>query len=177
VNDTSNAQRLSATFVGRARERARLARLTASHPVVTVIGPAGVGKTRLVAEAIRGWDRRFRGGRWWIDLASIAEPELVARFIADQLGLRQPVSTDLPAALARRVGGQRALLVLDNCEHLLEAVANTISGLVTAPAGLAVLATSREPLGIVGTLPMQRRPRRRGQCARLARPPSLPESP
>jgi predicted ATPase/DNA-binding NarL/FixJ family response regulator len=138
------------TFVGRARERARLARLIASHRLVTVVGPAGVGKTRLVAEAIPAWGRRFPAARWWLDLTAIGEPDLVERFLTDQLGLRPHTGSNLFEVLATRLADQRALLVLDNCEHLLEVVARIASELVARVPLLAILATSRERLGTAG---------------------------
>jgi predicted ATPase len=137
-------------FVGRAGERVRLVRLIASRRLVTVIGAPGVGKTRLVAEAVEAWERRFPGGRWWLDLASIRDPDLVERFLADQLGLRARPHRDLPTAVAARFAGQPALLVFDNCEHLLADVASRTSGLLASSASLRVLATSRESLGIAG---------------------------
>jgi hypothetical protein len=83
----------------------------------------GVGKTSLVAEAIPAWGRRFPAARWWLDLTAIREPDLVEHFLTDQLGLRPHTGSSLFEVLATRLAGQRALLVLDNCEHLLEVVA------------------------------------------------------
>lgn len=146
----TSAAPYASTFIGRARERAVLARRVASHRLVTVVGPLGVGKTRLVAESVQGWARRFPGGRWWLDLASIREPDVLTHVLADRLGLHQPVDGDLSAVLATRLAGQRALLVFDNCEHLLEAVSDATSELLPATASLRILATSREPLGAAG---------------------------
>ena len=145
-----NAPTFASRFVGRARERARLVRLIASHRLVTVTGLAGVGKTRLVAEAVLAWDRRFPGGRWWFDLTSIREPDLIEEFVADQLGVRARRHRDLPTAVATRLAGEPALLVFDNCEHLLAGAAKTTSRLLASCASLRVLTTSRQLLGIAG---------------------------
>lgn len=77
-------------FVGRAQECAELRRLAAGSRLVTVLGPGGVGKTRLVARVADGWGLRFPGGIWWFDLAAVQEPEMVAQMVADEVGVRSP---------------------------------------------------------------------------------------
>ncbi|KXK60623.1 hypothetical protein AWW66_17850 [Micromonospora rosaria] len=133
------------SFVGRRTELARLTGLLAEHRLVTVIGPGGVGKTRLALEAAR--TRTDPDGPWLVELAGLRDGTLVARAVADALGL--PVPPGL-AELAAILGGRHTLVVLDNAEHLLGSVAEVVAALVAAGPGVRVLVTSRQPLGIPG---------------------------
>ncbi len=132
------------TFVGREAERARLAERVASHRLVTVVGPGGIGKTRLVAELLAGGVPPFAGGVHGVELAAIGPREEIGSEVAGQLGLP---SLD---ALLLRLGDAPALLVLDNCEHLLGAAARLCAHLLEATPALHLLATSRAPLGLDG---------------------------
>ncbi|MFE3171471.1 BTAD domain-containing putative transcriptional regulator [Amycolatopsis sp. NPDC059090] len=143
------------SFVGRTDDLARIDTLLAAGRLVTVLGPGGAGKTRLALEAARR--REYRDGSWLIDLSSVTEPTKVAAAMLAAIGLRgtalfepsaKPVS-DLEV-LADQLGGKESLLVVDNCEHLIDAVAHLLSALLPRCAGLRVLATSREPLAIDG---------------------------
>lgn len=136
-------------FVGRSEECAELRRLAAGSRLVTVLGPGGVGKTRLTAKVADGWGQRFAGGIWWFDLATVQEPEMVARMVADEVGVRSP-GTDPVGGIATVLAGRGALLVLDNCEHLAAACAGLVSGLLAACPPVRIVATSREPLAIAG---------------------------
>jgi non-specific serine/threonine protein kinase len=111
------------SFVGRERELTEVARLLEDARLVTLVGAPGVGKTRLalqVAEALR---RRFSDGIWFIELAALAEPALVANAVAATLGVHDDPRRPPLTALADHLGGRRVLLVLDNCEHLVAACA------------------------------------------------------
>ena len=129
-------------FFGRDRDLAALTALVAAHPVVTVAGSGGAGKTRLVREFAAG----ARGPVWFAELADVTDPEAVAGAIAATAGVvrASPFHGHLAVALADAAG----LLVVDNCEHLIERCAQLISELAERCHGLRIIATSREPLNI-----------------------------
>ncbi|MFE3651021.1 BTAD domain-containing putative transcriptional regulator, partial [Streptomyces sp. NPDC059152] len=149
------------SFVGRDRDLARIGTLLAAGRLVTVVGPGGAGKTRLAVEAARRHRSGYRDGVWMIDLASVTEPVEVGAALLAAIGLRGAVLFEASAklrgdpvgeldVLADELGGRESLLVVDNCEHLVDAVAHLTSELLARCAGLRVLATSREPLAIDG---------------------------
>jgi predicted ATPase/DNA-binding SARP family transcriptional activator len=131
------------SFVGRDRDLARLQALLAGARLITLVGPGGVGKTRLAAELAAGWEAR--DGVWLAELAGITDPDEVLAAVCAALGLR-PVAAELASQLA----GQQLLIVLDNCEHLLDACARLAHDLLGGCPGVRILATSREPLTITG---------------------------
>jgi predicted ATPase/DNA-binding CsgD family transcriptional regulator len=114
--------------------------------LVTVTGPGGVGKTRLVAEVARAIADRFADGVWLAELAPVTDAGSVSIAVADALGLQLAPG----AELATMLGRQQLLLVLDNCEHVLDAAARLCEEVLAAADDVRVLTTSREPLGIVG---------------------------
>ncbi|RAY13761.1 AfsR/SARP family transcriptional regulator [Actinomadura craniellae] len=139
------------TFVGREEELRRVGKRLAGERLVTVLGPGGVGKTRLAVEA----GGRERGDVCFVDLAPLGDGAEVPQAMLSALGLRESrlrpegsgqAADRLVAALADR----RLLLILDNCEHVIDAAARIVHRLLAACPGLRVLATSREPLGITG---------------------------
>jgi predicted ATPase/DNA-binding CsgD family transcriptional regulator len=138
------------SFVGRAGEVGEVAGLLTDTRLVTVTGPGGVGKTRLAGEVARRVADRFADGVWLVELAKVREPALAQAAVSAALGVRQssgmPVLGSLVAVLARR----QLLLVLDNCEHLLEVVAELCGVLLPAADDVRILATSREPVGVAG---------------------------
>ena len=138
------------SFVGRDREIAEVEGLLADNRLVTLIGPGGTGKTRLASavafEAVVG----FEDGSWWVELAPISEPDLVAQVVAQALRVPEPPGRSPTEAIAEDLSDLEILLVLDNCEHLVGACAELAWALLGACPGLAVLATSREALGIGG---------------------------
>ncbi|WP_433531145.1 BTAD domain-containing putative transcriptional regulator [Micromonospora sp. CA-263727] len=133
------------SFVGRDAERARLNALLAEHRLVTVTGPGGVGKTRLAMESL--CERADPDGPWLVELAGVRDGTLLARTVADALGLPEPAG--LPE-LARLVGERRTLIVLDNAEHLVDAVADLATALLAAGPAVQILVTTRQSLGIAG---------------------------
>ena len=137
-------------FFGRAPEITQIKELLAEYRLVTVTGVGGVGKTRLSLRVAEDVLDDFADGVWLVELAPLSDPALVAQAIAVRLGARenpgQPFLESLTAYLRRR----QALLVLDNCEHLLEACAQLVETLLRACPRLAILATSREPLDSEG---------------------------
>ena len=133
------------TFIGRRRELATLRGLLSSARLLTLAGTGGIGKTRLAAALAR----RIRVDQIaWLDLASIRDPRDVAAAFASSLGL--PTETVDVASLASALGARRTLIVLDNCEHVLEAAAEISLSVLAASPRSRLLATSRTPLGVAG---------------------------
>ncbi|WP_406640422.1 BTAD domain-containing putative transcriptional regulator [Amycolatopsis sp. WGS_07] len=149
----SNLPAALTSFVGRDEDLARIAELLATSRLITVLGPGGAGKTRLALEAARRHE--YPGGAWLIDLASVSEPAEIGAAVLAGIGLRggalfeARTGTELDV-LADQLGGRERLLLMDNCEHLIDAVAHLVAALLPRCGGLRVLATSREPLAIDG---------------------------
>jgi predicted ATPase/DNA-binding CsgD family transcriptional regulator len=138
------------SFVGRAGALREVAGLLGEYRLVTVTGPGGVGKTRLAGQVARLVAGRFADGAWLAELAPVRDPAQVAAVVAAALGIREQPGTPVAGALARVLAGQQLLLVLDNCEHVIEAAAELCAGLLAACDDVRVLATSREPLAVAG---------------------------
>ncbi|MEV4002392.1 BTAD domain-containing putative transcriptional regulator [Actinomadura sp. NPDC049753] len=138
------------SFVGRERELAETRRLLRASRLVTLTGVGGVGKTRMALRAAGQARSHFPDGVWLADLAALTDSTLVARAVAEALGLRDQSVRSAMDALADHVRDRDLLLVLDNCEHLVDAVARLVQRLLCAAPGLRVLATSRERLGVPG---------------------------
>ena len=138
------------SFVGRRRELAEIKRLLTRSRLVTLTGTGGAGKTRLALRAAAGLRRAFRDGVWLVQLELLRDPALVAQVVARKLGLQDRAGYAPAASLAEFLAGRQLLLVLDNCEHLVDAAAKLTDQLLRAATGLRVLATSREALNIDG---------------------------
>jgi predicted ATPase/class 3 adenylate cyclase len=138
------------TFVGRAQELAAVDELVKAGRLVTVTGPGGAGKTRLCVELAARLAPSFQAGAPVSDLSPLTDPSLVPATIAAAFGVRPAGGVDLLGAVSGELAGQRALLVVDNCEHLLDAAAMAVDRLLLISPGLRVIATSREPLGVRG---------------------------
>ena len=137
------------SFVGRRREVALTRRLLSRGRLLTLTGVGGVGKTRLALRMAAEVRRTFPDGVWFVELAALHDPQLVPHSMASALELRQ-VSAEPTADLAQYLERKQLLVVLDNCEHLSQAVAVMVSKLLAAAPGLRVLATSRHVLGVEG---------------------------
>lgn len=135
-------------FVDRRTEVVELAALVSAGRLVSILGPGGVGKTRLATEAVPLLVPSFSDGVWLIELASLRNGEAVALEVATALGVRAEAERSVVETLADALSGKRLLLVLDNCEHVLSAILDLVHGLLASCAGVHVLATSREPLGL-----------------------------
>jgi predicted ATPase/DNA-binding CsgD family transcriptional regulator len=137
------------SFVGRSVELDKVADLLARYRMVTVTGPGGMGKTRLAGEVAQRVAGRFADGVWLAELAGVTDPDLVPAAVAAALGMQH---TGGPAmqALAEALAARQVLLVLDNCEHLIDAVAGLCGTLLAAADDVRILATSREPAGVAG---------------------------
>ncbi|BDM74584.1 SARP family transcriptional regulator (plasmid) [Streptomyces nigrescens] len=149
------------SFIGRDDDLARIDTLLTSGRLVTVLGPGGAGKTRLAVEAARRRRHAYPDGVWLIDLASVTEPAKVGAALLATIGLRGSALFEASAklrgnpvgeleVLADQLDGRETLLVVDNCEHLIDAVAHLVAALLARCATLRVLATSREPLTVDG---------------------------
>jgi non-specific serine/threonine protein kinase len=137
-------------FVGREDDIAALKRMLFGHRFVTMTGPGGVGKSRLALRVARSLADAYRDGVWWVELASLSDARFLAQTVASTLGIRSDADGGFNRSLQRQLRTQELLIVLDNCEHLVDACAALVSGLVRACEGVTVLTTSREPLGTSG---------------------------
>ncbi|MGW2559413.1 BTAD domain-containing putative transcriptional regulator [Streptomyces sp. NPDC001514] len=164
------------SFVGRDRELEALREQLASHRLVTLVGTGGVGKTRLALEAADG-ARGAADTVWVIELASVRDGASVTEAVLTALGAREPHvraagdpqgrGPEPPAQLVEVCGARRMLLVMDNCEHVVDAVAGLVETVLTRCPGVSVLATSREPLGVPGEAVRKVEPLTRGGALRL----------
>ncbi|WNM32480.1 BTAD domain-containing putative transcriptional regulator [Streptomyces sp. Li-HN-5-11] len=137
-------------LIGRERESDEVERLLLRSRLLTLTGPGGCGKTRLALAVAARRTGALRDGVWFVDLATLTEPHLVPDAVADVLGIQLPPAGAAREALVGQLRGRELLLVLDNCEHLVDACAALVSDMVARCPGVAVLATSREPLHSYG---------------------------
>jgi predicted ATPase/DNA-binding CsgD family transcriptional regulator len=137
------------SFVGREAEIARVRDALASHRLVTLTGAGGSGKTRLAIEAARGLTAS-PDGEWFAGLAAVSNPELVLQTVGEVVGVREAPSGSLLDALIERLSQKQMLIVLDNCEHVIDASAELVDQLLRVCPGVRVLATSRERLRVEG---------------------------
>ena len=158
------------SFVGRERELGEVAALLGAHRLVTLTGPGGTGKTRLALQAAAEALEAYPDGVWLVDLAALADPALVPQAVAAAVGVREEPGRPLLATLADALRPRRLLLLLDNCEHLLDACARLADALLRACPHVTILATSREALGLAGEtawrVPSLAVPGRRGHAPR-----------
>jgi predicted ATPase/DNA-binding SARP family transcriptional activator len=139
------------SLVGRQQALAEATELVGGHRLVTLIGPPGVGKSRLALEAARAVQHDFAGGVWFVELARAVRPADVARVVARTLDARGPApGRDPLARVAQRLGQANVLLVLDGCEPVIEEAARVAAGVLAECPGVRVLATSREVLHLEG---------------------------
>jgi diguanylate cyclase (GGDEF)-like protein len=145
-----NLPRYRTPIVGRHAEASAITKLLQASSLVTIAGPGGIGKTRLaVAVALQGVDAQS-DGTWFADFAPLTDPELVATTLAAAIGLNLGSSQDPVAAIVTLLKPQHMLLVLDNCEHVIEGAARLADAIGAACPRVRILATSRESFGIDG---------------------------
>jgi predicted ATPase/class 3 adenylate cyclase len=147
-----NLPYLRTGLVGRDDARRALADLLPTTGIVSIVGPGGVGKTRLAVQLAFDVVPRMADGAWLVELAPVSDPALVAPAVAAALSVQEQPGRSIEDLLVEHLGGRELLLLLDNCEHLLDAVAALVERLSQHSPRLTVLATSREPLDVDGEL-------------------------
>jgi predicted ATPase/class 3 adenylate cyclase len=137
-------------FVGRERAIAETAALLSTARLVTLVGPGGIGKTRLALQVAAHVLTSFIDGVWLVELAPLTNPDLMLQSVASTLGLREIPGVPLLRLITDYLRGKQVLLLLDNCEHLVEACARLADQLLHSSPHLHIMATSREALGVAG---------------------------
>ena len=140
------------SFVGREREVAEIAELLGTHRLVTLVGSGGIGKTRTSLQVAANLLDGSGNGVWFVELAPLASGEYIPAAVAQALGLALPPEGDALANLVKVIKSWQALLVFDNCEHLIEGAARFISAVVRGCPKISVLASSRQALGVAGEM-------------------------
>jgi class 3 adenylate cyclase len=138
------------SFVGREQDIADVSELLAQHRLLTLVGSGGVGKTRLALHVGAELLDRYPEGVWFVDLAPISDPELVSSVTAQALGMSQQQGRRVDEAIAHWLKRKQLLIIFDNCEHVLEPVAQLAASILTGAPDVRILATSRQALNIVG---------------------------
>jgi predicted ATPase/class 3 adenylate cyclase len=146
----NNLPRQLTSFIGREHELAEIKALLGDSPLVTLTGTGGSGKTRLALQAAADLLDGNRDGVWLVELAPLAEPEFVPQTVAAVLGVKEEPGKSVTQSLTDHLKNRQLLLLLDNCEHLLNACAKLIDAILRHCPHVQVLATSREALGIAG---------------------------
>jgi predicted ATPase len=138
------------SFIGREQEIAEVSRLVSNHRLVTLTGSGGTGKTRLALQTAAGLLEHYADGIWLVELAPLSDPTLVPTIAARALGLRDQSGPQAFSLLQEYLERKQLLLILDNCEHVIEACVRLANALLQACPKLSILASSREALGIAG---------------------------
>jgi predicted ATPase len=138
------------SFIGRKRDIAAVGDLLASHPVVTLLGPGGIGKTRLALTVANNVIERFPNGVWLVEFERLDDPAMVVPTVAATFDVREPAHRTLQEALLDYLRPQTALIVLDNAEHLVGAVAGLVEIIARSCPTVRILVTSREALRVPG---------------------------
>jgi predicted ATPase/DNA-binding XRE family transcriptional regulator len=146
----SNLPTLISSFIGREQEQNEIVDLLKNHRLVTLVGAGGIGKTRLALQVGQKLLKDYPNGVWFIPLDSLSDPALVPQTVAAIFGIREGMEQPILETLINVLREKTTLLIIDNCEHLLDACAHLIKILLTNCSLLKILATSRETLGIVG---------------------------
>jgi|GEM_PF-1610647 len=147
-NPAAALPRPRSELIGRARDIEAVVELLRSERLVTLVGSGGIGKTRLALAVAWQMEREFEDGAFFFDLTEVEDPESLTFFVAQRFGIVRSTARDAADALGELLRDRRALIVLDNCEHLVDEVASFVDRLLGAAPRLAVLATSREALDI-----------------------------
>jgi predicted ATPase/class 3 adenylate cyclase len=148
--DSHNLVRPTTSMVNRVIEQADLADMLRAGSVVTLLGPGGAGKTRLSIEVGLDVVEQWPDGVWFVDMAPLTEEEVVPMAVAQAVSARSALGNDAQADVVAHLADRSMLLVLDNCEHLVEPICRMVNVLLEHCPGLGVLATSRIPLGLIG---------------------------
>jgi predicted ATPase len=143
-----NLRAATTSFIGRESEVTELQAAMKAHRLVTLTGVGGVGKTRLALEVAARLADEFPDGVWFFDLAAVADPAAVPDAVAAVLGIIQQPGKSVADSVAAALEGRVRLLVFDNCEHVVDSVADLIEAILAASATVTILATSREGVGV-----------------------------
>jgi predicted ATPase/DNA-binding CsgD family transcriptional regulator len=162
-SERGNLPILLSSFIGRKRELAEVRHLLRTERLVTLTGAGGSGKTRLALRSAEDARGAFEDGAWLVELTALADGALVPQEVASVLDVREQAGRPVLDTLKDHLEARQTLLVLDNCEHLIQACAELVQALLEACPSLTILATSREPLGIAG------------EVLRIVPPLSLPD--
>jgi predicted ATPase/DNA-binding winged helix-turn-helix (wHTH) protein len=146
----TNLPEAASELIGREAELGEVTALATEHRLVSLVGAGGIGKTRLGVEVARHLLPRFPDGVFVAELGPVSSPELVPATVASALGLTHVAGTVSHESVVGAVGTRKLLLVIDNCEHVIEAAAGMAEALLRASPGASLLATSREPLRVSG---------------------------
>jgi predicted ATPase/transcriptional regulator with XRE-family HTH domain len=146
----NNLPRQLSSFVGRENDVANVQQLITSHRLVTLVGPGGVGKTRIALHVAAELPDRSGRGAWFADFAPLTDASLVPNTIASALSVQESLNRPILEMLIAYLKNQDVLLVLDNCEHLIDGVARAAEALLQSCSRVQILATSREALGVPG---------------------------
>jgi Adenylate and Guanylate cyclase catalytic domain/NB-ARC domain len=143
-----NLRPQATSFIGRESEVAEVRSALHQHRLVTLTGVGGVGKTRLALEVAAGLTDEFPDGVWFFELAAVADPAAVPDAVAAVLGITQQPGKTVSESVASALEGRSRLLVFDNCEHVVDSVADLVEAILAASATVTILATSREGVGV-----------------------------
>ena len=143
-----NLRAATTSFIGRESEVAELQAAVKAHRLVTLTGVGGVGKTRLALEVAARRADDFPDGVWFFELAAVTDPAAVPDAVAAVLGITQQPGKTVTESVASALEGRSRLLVFDNCEHVVDSVADLVEAILAASATVTILATSREGLGV-----------------------------
>ena len=161
ARERTNLPQLLQSFIGRERELTEIKQLLPGTRLLTLTGTGGIGKTRLALQAAAEARDAFRDGVWFVELAPLVDPGLVPIALAQVLGVKESAGQPLVKTLSDHLRSLEVLVVLDNCEHVLDACARLAETLLRESAGVTLVATSREPLRIgaertypLGALPL-----------------------
>ena len=146
----SNLPAQLTSFIGRERELVDIKRLLPGRRLLTLVGTGGIGKTRLALQVAAEVMDAYRDGVWLVEFASISDPLLVPTSVAQALGVQEKTGTPLMDTLCAHLKSRQPLLILDNCEHLLDACARLADAILRGAAEATIIATSREPLHVAG---------------------------
>ncbi|MDD5198706.1 MAG: adenylate/guanylate cyclase domain-containing protein [Terrimicrobiaceae bacterium] len=146
----NNLPTLLNTFIGRERERDEVKRLLGATRLLTLTGTGGTGKTRLALQVAEEMLGDYPDGVWLVELATISDPHRIVEVAAGAVGLREEPDEPMRATLIRFLCGRRVLLILDNCEHVLDECAALVAEILRGCSTIKILATSRHSLGIAG---------------------------
>ena len=138
------------SFIGREEEIAEIRQMLRDSRLVTLTGSGGSGKTRLSLQLAADLLDQYADGSWLIDLAPVTDPALIPNAAAAAMSIREVDGQELTRTITNRLAGSHTLLILDNCEHLLDASAAFATTVLGACPGVDILATSREPIGVAG---------------------------